>query len=87
MPTSESLLQSEDHASHSASVLWNTPVGVTRDSVGQTMNLARLLKLAFPLALLTLNLGAAVVAFYTGDRRRSVYWLCSAICVACVAEL
>ncbi len=42
-------------------------------------------RFAFPLALLALNIGAAIVSFITGDWRKGVYWLASAICVGTVA--
>ncbi|HEY4359704.1 MAG TPA: hypothetical protein VGN17_01985 [Bryobacteraceae bacterium] len=39
----------------------------------------------FPVCLLLLNLGAAVLAFRGGDWKRGVYWLASAVCIATVA--
>jgi len=39
----------------------------------------------FPTVLLLCNVGAAVLAFSHGDRQRGLYWLASAICIACVA--
>ena len=39
----------------------------------------------FPVVLLLCNVGAAVLAFSHGDRQRGLYWLASAVCIACVA--
>lgn len=39
----------------------------------------------FPAVLLLCNVGAAVLAFSHGDRQRGLYWLASAVCIACVA--
>lgn len=39
----------------------------------------------FPALLLVLNVAAALVSFKSGDWRRGVYWLASAVCIAMVA--
>jgi len=42
-------------------------------------------RLVFPATLFCLNLGAAIGCFACGDWKRGIYWVASAICVACVA--
>jgi hypothetical protein len=42
-------------------------------------------RLVFPLLLIGLNMGAAVVSFWGGDWRRGVYWLASSLCLWMVA--
>ncbi len=48
------------------------------------MNAALAAKL-FAAALLLCNVGAAVMSFSHKDWQRGVYWLASAVCIACVA--
>lgn len=43
-----------------------------------------MIRYAFPAALITLNVGAALVSMYAHDWRRAVYWTAAAILVACV---
>ncbi len=44
-------------------------------------------RFVFPLLLLALNAGAAVVSFSSGDWKRGVYWLASAVCIGIVTFL
>ena len=39
----------------------------------------------FPACLIAINIGAAIVSIYTGDYRRGIYWVSSAISLAMVA--
>jgi hypothetical protein len=39
----------------------------------------------FPAALLVFNLAAAAMSFISGDWKRGVYWLGSAVCIGTVA--
>lgn len=39
----------------------------------------------FPLLMVLLNLGAAIVCFTTGDWRRGIYWIAGAVCIAMVS--
>ncbi|MEQ1864545.1 MAG: hypothetical protein ABL996_07810 [Micropepsaceae bacterium] len=39
----------------------------------------------FPALLLLLNVASAAVSFYSGDPRRGVYWIASAVCIGMVA--
>jgi hypothetical protein len=41
-------------------------------------------QLIFPALLILMNLGASVLAFKTGDWRRGVYWIASALCLVMV---
>lgn len=38
----------------------------------------------FPIALITLDCGAAFVYLWGGDVRRTIYWLAAAVLTACV---
>ena len=42
-------------------------------------------QLIFPVLMVLMNVGASVVAFKTGDWRRGVYWITSALCLVMVA--
>jgi len=39
---------------------------------------------AFPIALIVLDMGAAVVYLWEGDIRRSIYWIAAAVLTVCV---
>ena len=42
-------------------------------------------QLIFPVLMVLMNVGASVVAFKTGDWRRGVYWIASALCLVMFA--
>jgi len=42
-------------------------------------------QLIFPVLMVLMNVGASVVAFKTGDWRRGVYWISSALCLGLIA--
>jgi len=42
------------------------------------------LSIAFPIALIILDVGAAAVYLWEGDIRRTVYWIAAAVLTACV---
>ena len=42
-------------------------------------------QLIFPALMILMNVGASLVAFKTGDWRRGVYWIASALCLGIIA--
>lgn len=41
-------------------------------------------KYIFPALLIALDIGAAVVCFFTGDIKKAVYWIAAAVLNICV---